>query len=493
MRVRMRAPLVPASLLLLTLALIPVVAGAVPHATPDHADLNGPFDDGPAVTAACLDCHEDAARDFMKTSHWTWCAPQAIAGKGEVMLGTKNLVNNYFIAVGSNWPRCTSCHAGYGWSDAGFDFTKPGNVDCLVCHDQTGKYRKFPTGAGHPTYKPAEWDGKIWEPQDLASLARTVGKPTRANCGACHFNGDGGNNVKHGDLESALIEPARELDVHMSADGQNFSCQECHTTSSHAVTGRALYSSPGAAGNHLDCTACHDENVHAKRILNWHAKSLACQTCHIPAIARANPTLVWWDWSTAGSGQAAAADSLGMPTFVQEQGSLRWQKNVIPEYVWFDGVSTQYLLGDKMDATTVTHLNRPQGSRLDPHAKIYPFKVMRGKQPYDKQQNVILVPKLYGPTGFWKTRDWNQAFKEGMTAAGLTYSGQYGFAETESWWKINHMVAPKENALRCKDCHAGEARGRLDWAALGYKGDPSKNRGIARYELSDAYQDLNVK
>ena len=31
-----------------------------------------------------------------------------------------------------------------------------------------------------------------------------------------------------------------------------------------------------------------------------------------------------------------------------------------------------------------------------------------------------------------------------MKSAGLEYSGEYGFAETESWWKINHMVAPKE-------------------------------------------------
>jgi hypothetical protein len=33
------------------------------------------------------------------------------------------------------------------------------------------------------------------------------------------------------------------------------------------------------------------------------------------------------------------------------------------------------------------------------------------------------------------------------------------------------MVAPRERALDCKDCHS--ATGRLDWELLGYDGDPA--------------------
>jgi hypothetical protein len=51
----------------------------------------------------------------------------------------------------SNEPRCTSCHAGYGWTDMNYDFTKQDNVDCLACHDNTGTYKKFGTDAGHPS------------------------------------------------------------------------------------------------------------------------------------------------------------------------------------------------------------------------------------------------------------------------------------------------------------------------------------------------------
>ncbi|MGL4746974.1 MAG: tetrathionate reductase family octaheme c-type cytochrome, partial [Shewanella sp.] len=45
---------------------------------------------------------------------------------------------------------------------------------------------------------------------------------------------------------------------------------------------------------------------------------------------------------------------------------------------------------------------------------------------------------------------------------------------TEMWWRINHMVSPKEQALNCNDCHNKGTR--LDWQALGYQGDPMKNK-----------------
>jgi octaheme c-type cytochrome (tetrathionate reductase family) len=453
----------------------------------EHQSLTGPYATGPEVTKACLECHEDAAHDFMKTSHWSWMPMQDVVGKGKVPLGKKNTVNNFCIAVESNWARCTSCHAGYGWKDKSFDFANAELVDCLVCHDQTGKYKKFPTGAGHPVYEPTNWQGKIWEPVDLASVARSVGTPNRLNCGACHFSGGGGNNVKHGDMEKALLKPARDLDVHMSPEGGDFSCQECHTTDSHDIKGNAMFASPGGT-NHLECTSCHEADLHSKKILNWHAKSVACQTCHIPLFARSNATKMWWDWSTAGDkSRTVNKDENGMPDYDPKKGDFTWATNVAPSYAWYDGVSGQYLLGDAMNPDQVTRLNWPQGNRSDAQSKIYPFKIMRAVQPYDKVRKVIVVPKLFGKTGYWKTFDWADAIKQGMATVEQEFSGEYGFAETEAWWKLNHMVAPKENALKCKDCH-GEG-GRMDWAALGYAGDPNSKRGIARFELGAEYKD----
>ncbi len=78
------------------------------------------------------------------------------------------------------------------------------------------------------------------------------------------------------------------------------------------------------------------------------------------------------------------------------------------------------------------------------------------------------VPNLWG--GYWGHWDWNKAIAEGMRTAGLDYSGQYGFAPTDMYWKVNHMVSPKADALKCNECHGRD--GRLDWQALGYSGDP---------------------
>ncbi|MEZ4834557.1 MAG: hypothetical protein R2873_21625 [Caldilineaceae bacterium] len=112
-----------------------------PIAHTSHADLmDGPFETGSDVTKACLECHTDAAHQVMATSHWTWESdPVLLEGRDEpIATGKKTSINNYCIGIQSNWASCTSCHTGYGWDSADFDFAEQENVDCLVCHDQSG-------------------------------------------------------------------------------------------------------------------------------------------------------------------------------------------------------------------------------------------------------------------------------------------------------------------------------------------------------------------
>ncbi|MFN2280217.1 MAG: cytochrome C, partial [Anaerolineales bacterium] len=167
----------------------------VPHT--DHSDIvQGPFETPQDVTRACLECHEDAADQVMATVHWTWeSQPYQLEGRDSpITVGKKNSINNFCIGIQSNWPGCTSCHAGYGWEDANFDFSQQDNVDCLVCHDSTGTYVKG--YAGIPV-----------EGVDLLEVAQSVAQPSRENCGGCHFDGGGGNAVKHGDLDETLYFP----------------------------------------------------------------------------------------------------------------------------------------------------------------------------------------------------------------------------------------------------------------------------------------------
>ncbi|BCO10457.1 cytochrome c [Desulfolithobacter dissulfuricans] len=457
------------------------MAAEVPE---DHAEISGPFATPMDVTRACLECHEDAASEVMRSSHWTWAREQELEGKGKVVRGKKNAINNFCISIKSNWPRCTSCHVGYGWKDDTFDFTDESRVDCLACHDTTGTYNKAkdaPAGAGMPagyTGNP-KFDKK---PVDLVKVAQNAGKPSRLNCLICHANGGGGNNVKHGDIDMSLVKPSKEIDVHMAADGNNFACQECHATEQHNIKGNALLVSPGG-DNPVNCTDCHDAAPHknspVRGTLNKHAKRVACQTCHIPFFAKKDATKMSWDWSKAQDPKTLPKDKRiikehGHKVYIFKKGKFVYEQKVMPTYAWYNGKAGAYQLGDRIDPTVPTKLNYPLGSKDDPDAKLMPFKVHKGNQIYDTRNKYLIVPKVWGPKGdpdaYWVNFDWKKAAAAGMKAAGLKFSGEYGFAPTLTYWPINHQVSPAKDALRCRDCHGPE--GRMDWKALGYEMDP---------------------
>jgi len=456
-----------------------------PESTADHSkfkELQGPFASGPEVTQACLACHTEAAKQVHKSIHWTWELNNPDTGQ---RLGKKHLVNSYCVSITSNYARCTSCHVGYGWKDGSFDFTSEQNVDCLACHDTTGSYKKFPTGAGHPAYQDTEFGGKPVKAVDLVQVAQHVGRTSRATCGACHFSGGGGDGVKHGDMDTSLGKPGEALDVHMNAEGLNYSCATCHTFINHQSTGSRYavtakdetgIAMPGVKETRATCESCHGLAPHKPDInnrLNTHVDKVACETCHIPAMARGGKaTKTWWDWSTAGQkGEDGKPlikkDAKGNVTYDGMKGDFVWGENLTPEYFWFDGQVRYSLLEDKIDDSTgVAEINSIRGSYGDPKARIWPFKVMRGKQPYDTENKTLLVGHLFGKddAAYWKTYDWDKALRAGMQEAkavgqtGGDYSGKFAFIETKMYWPLTHMVAPKEEALDCESCHSHDGR-----------------------------------
>ncbi len=432
----------------------------------DHKDIiKGEFKTGQDVTRACLECHADAATDFMKTTHWTWesKAFDVPWRDDAVTIGKINQINNFCIGSQGNENKCMSCHAGYGW-EAGKEtaLADPDNVDCLACHADTGLYGKGLFG--NPT-----------EGVDLLAAARSVRVPTRENCGKCHFDGGGGNGVKHGDLDESLYFPDQNLDVHMGGE-LNMQCTDCHVTTEHQILGRMI------ADNYtidpkeqVSCEQCHVNQKHADERINTHLAAVACQTCHIPAFALEDPTKIYWDWSQAG--QAGRVDDHF--TYLKIKGEFIYEKNFKPTYLWFNGNNEyRYILGDKIDPNNVTYINKPAGDINDTNAKIFPFKLHIAKQPYDTVNNYLLQPVTSGAGGFWTTFDWDSAFELAAPITGLDYSGQYGFTETYMYWATTHMVQPAENALQCDSCHGDESR--LDWEALGYPGDPIEWGGRAK-------------
>lgn len=463
---------------------VPGKAPAVSKSTVDHSklkELQKAFTSGPEVTKACLSCHTEAGKQVQHTKHWTWEYTDAKSGQ---KLGKKNIINNYCTTTISNEKDCMACHAGYGWKDATFDFKAEDNVDCLICHDSTATYRKLPGDAGHPVYQRREFphgSGKFVEAVDLQKVAQSVALPSRSNCGSCHFYGAGGDGTKHGDLDSALKNPGKYLDVHMDAKGLNFTCSTCHATSGHQVSGSryemtAALTGPAhmrgkADASPASCQSCHGDKAHKESILhaerlNTHSNKLACQTCHIPEYARDSVgTEKSWDWSTAtkmgpDGKPLFTKDSAGRRSFDSKKGNFAWDSYLVPEYRWFNGHVSYKTKGDKIDPSQMVEINHLDGAPGDKDSRIWPFKIHRGKQAYDTENNMLLVVHTAGEddTALWRNYDWQKAIDVGMKTAGLPYSGKYGFVSTEMSWPITHMVAPKTDALGCAQCHSDKSR-----------------------------------
>jgi octaheme c-type cytochrome (tetrathionate reductase family) len=451
-----------------------VLTSASAHAvsTADHSkfkELQKHFESGPEVTKACIKCHTEAAKQIHKTKHWTW---EFLNPDNKQRLGKKNVLNNFCITPKSNFAYCTACHVGYGWKDDNFDFTSEENVDCLVCHDTTGDYSKPPGSAGNPK-----------EGIDLTNVAQNVGKTSRDTCGACHFFGGGGNGVKHGDMDDSLAVPPRKLDVHMDAVGADFTCATCHKSIEHDIAGsRYVPTAADTEGYHIHrrdyneknnahCRACHGNEPHTKEDksrLNNHAKKIACQTCHIPRIARGGvATRMTWDWSTAGklddSGEPLQERVEGNLVYHGKRGSFTYAENAEPEYIWFNGQVKYQLLDEKVvpNEQGYVPINEFFGSPDDGKSRIWPVKVFRGVQPYDPERGTLVVPHTTGinEDAYWRNFDWNRAITAGMLSAGQPFSGKVDFIKTQMSWPINHMVAPAKDAVGCDECH--RVNGRL--------------------------------
>ena len=436
--------------------------------TTDHARhkvLQQDFKSGMEVTQACLSCHSEAQAQFHKTVHWTWLADPSDKSRQYGKAG--NSLNNFCISTNKAEDKgCLSCHPGWGTS-------MESGVNCLVCHSK--KEMNFDEAVDDIKGFLADGDEDSLEiakeiQAELQEAAQSIGRPGRKNCGSCHFYGGGGDGVKHGDLDTSLAKPNKALDVHMGLDGKNFDCVRCHTTNLHNIAGR-VYTLPAAQdrkslveddlASKINCESCHTSTPHkAGSKANDHTDKVACQSCHIPEFARVNPTKLSWDWSKAGKTKDGkkykTKDEFGKYDYMSIKGQMKWAKNIKPEYYWYNGIIHSTTAKDQIDPGQTVKVSWPEGSRLDANARIYPFKVHRGKQPYDKVNKTLLVPLLSGKDGYWSTLDWNRALSKGHEAVDIPFSGEFDFVDTTYVFPITHMVAPKENVVACTECHINQ-------------------------------------
>lgn len=430
--------------------------------TADHSKfdaLNRDFETGAEVTKACLSCHSEAESQLHDSIHWTWLSPYDDTGDtGKAGYS----VNNFCVSANKmNDTDCNKCHIGWDGKNDG--------INCLACHGQADIKWKDDFNDYEFFKETGEMEIAEEIQQTIRDGVKVISLPTRENCGTCHFNGGGGEAVKHGDLDASLAQPKKTLDVHMGTDGRNFECTRCHTTMEHRISGR-VYSTPASAHRKslveddlvpkIMCESCHTSEPHEQgHKANDHTDKVACQSCHIPEFAREHPTMTWWDWSKAGQMKDGKPymekGEYGRYTYKSYKGEFKWEKNIVPEYFWYNGSLTTMTIKDTIDPEKPVRVSWPVGSSDDKDSRIFPFKVHRGKQPYDKKHNRLLAALLSSDVdGYWKTYDWESSITRGMKIMGLPYSGELGFVETAYVYPTTHMVAPEEDAVSCRECHA---------------------------------------
>lgn len=421
--------------------------------------------------ATCVGCHRTEAEEAHGSVHYQLSGPTpnvpniaGDAGKGN------GGMNTYCGAIAtSRVVTCAGCHVGNGQKAAGeATDAQLANIDCLMCHQANyarkaaGPYEQVTaTGQdGQPrllTLPVENASGFHFTPDEskmtitIVEAARTAGPTTRATCLRCHANAGGGDGTKRGDLSSADVNPTIQHDLHMSPQGENMTCAECHDAGNHRVSGRGLDLRQNDVPEALTCAKCHGDRPHDDydardgESRDAHAARVACQTCHIPTfgkdisteMARDWQSPVWWPGAFGGQGGWKPEEERAA--------------NVVPTYRWFDLTSNIYQLGQSplQNAGGEYIFGEPLGSVSSAGAKIFPMKEHRSIAARHNATGQIIP---HSTEVFFRSGDFTQAVIAGAAQAGLT--GSYTIVPVHTFQTINHGVEPEDNALECGACHA---------------------------------------
>ncbi len=428
-----------------------IVAAGMVSAVEEHDDLvwTGP--------STCLECHEDEAHQVHGSVMYQWkgASPDMVNGpqnQGKIAGG----VNSYCINILGNWNACGGCHVGLGALPE--DNPTPSqlaNIDCMLCHQQAYKRKKV-----DGVFVPDEANMAI----TMDEAARTVHEPERSNCLQCHAKAGGGDAVKRGDLTLAHAETVdKTFDVHMATTGENFRCQDCHTTTDHRVAGKGSDLRPTDNPIGMGCTDCHGgvASEHP-RDYRKHLDRVACQTCHIPVYAK--------DASDSAATEATEVHRTWLDTHSTAppfHPVMDKANDLVPRYRFWNRLSDNFLLGDVavIDPETGRYpTSRPIGDVADPEAMLYAFKYKTAQQPMVSSTGQLIA---LDTSVFFATGDHSAATTQGLANMELDPTLGYEWVETDTFQMLNHEVSPESQALRCADCHATTARMDLQ-GELGY-------------------------
>ncbi len=439
--------------------------------------------------STCISCHTKEATEMVNSLHTKWKAPtpELTNTKGTELGKAQGGINTFCTYAMSSKNACFSCHVR---SDGNAPHpAEAKDVDCLMCHSDTYQ-RKFVTDPASTqtvtnvlgktqTYVFGKVDTQgnyIIEPDyskmpagtNMVNVARTVHLPTNKSCLRCHATAGGGDWTKRGDMGLNSANPTVDQDVHLSQNGAKLTCVDCHSALNHKIGGRGI-DLRGTEAAAPTCQACHTAAPHADVTLNRHAAGqVSCQVCHIREFAKGGATEMSRDWRTP----------VWNATFCSGQGGFVGEEirasNVKPEYVWFDGTSYVYNIGEtiKADAKGIYHMAKANGAPFDGKSSIVPIK--RHSSIMALHESGKMVP----PAIMWMfmTGKFDTAVQKGMQEQGL--SGTYTLVKTDAEMLITHGVEPKTKAPTCVTCHDNsgatpDGSGMIPFTALGYHTVPA--------------------
>lgn len=328
--------------------------------------------------------------------------------------------------------------------------------------------------------------------------AQTVHLTTRRSCLSCHAGAAGANGAKRGDLTSLLADPDIGLDMHMSPAGQDLTCSDCHTAvgvngETHRVRGRGVDLRPNDVPERFTCEngGCHDDRPHGdfsdrNPARDTHALKVACQTCHIPTYGKGIATEVARDWEDPHLSQSACNGRGGWLPREDKGGDL------IPSYVWYDGDSEVYFMGESLAGVPTVPLAAEVAQRFvgdfsagdpaitlalptailaadgtldttlgvtNPGAKLQAMKEHWGKLARHDGRNTLIGHSTFD---FFRTGDFDLAVRSGMEQSpGMSSGDAFSVVAVHTYQSLNHGVEVKANALDCNECHkplSGNAR-----------------------------------
>ncbi|MCK9297268.1 MAG: hypothetical protein M0P70_19540 [Desulfobulbaceae bacterium] len=444
--------------------------------------------DGPST---CIACHEIEAQDMLQSLHMQWSGPtpNVTNSTGDDGKGV-NGINTFCTYAISSKGACYTCHVR---ADGNAPHPPDVNdIDCLMCHSDTyqrtfvsdpnnsetvvnvnGETKTYVFGLvdAKGDYTTVPDYAKMPAGTTMVDLARRVHLPTRQSCLRCHAKAGGGDWTKRGDMGANTAAPKVTEDVHMSADpgGADLTCVSCHSSEGHKIGGRGIDLRQTEAPN-PKCTDCHAAAPHSDATLNRHAAGqVACQVCHIRQFGKGGATEMSRDW----------LKPTWNPTFCSGQGGFVGEEvkaaNVKPEYVWFDGTSQVYSVGQTIaaDERGVYPMAKANGAPFDGKSKIVPIKRHFSTMPLHDSGKIVPPAIMW----MFMTGDFDLAVRKGMEEQGMT--GNYQLVDVDAEMLITHGVEPASMAPSCGECHdytglTPDGSRMVPFGQLGYHTWPAK-------------------